>query len=175
MAEAGLHHGATIFKNVQTVAQLEAQAASNLTGVDRLSGRVADFAGSTKFLLSHAAWFAIWVATNRFSSHPIDPYPFTFLTFLVSLEAIFLSSFVLISQNHMERQAHRRAALDLQINLLAEREMTRVLKGVIAIAERLNIDGVCDDAETRQLAGETDVAAIAAAVDLATAAPPERV
>ena len=156
MAEAGLHHGATIFKNVQTVAQLEAQAASNLTGVDRLSGRVADFAGSTKFLLSHAAWFAIWVATNRFSSHPIDPYPFTFLTFLVSLEAIFLSSFVLISQNHMERQAHRRAALDLQINLLAEQEMTMVLKMLQRLCEKAGVQAEIPNNELQSLVEETD-------------------
>jgi len=74
----------------------------------RLSARVADFAGSAKFLFTHAAWFAGWVALNRFSAHPLDPYPF--LTFLVSLEAIFLSSFVLISQSHMERQVHPRAS-----------------------------------------------------------------
>jgi uncharacterized membrane protein len=168
MAGIETQRDAAVLKNVQTIADLEAQAASRLTGVDRLSARISNFAGSTKFILSHAAWFGGWVALNRFSSRPLDPYPFTFLTFLVSLEAIFLSSFVLISQNHMERQAHRRAALDLQINLLAEREMTRVLNGVIAIAEHLKIAGVCDDAESRQLARETDIATIAAAVDLAS-------
>jgi uncharacterized membrane protein len=117
------------------------------------------------FLLIHVAWFAGWIVLNSTSRNALDPYPFTFLTFLVSLEAIFLTSFVLISQNHLETQAHRRAALDLQINLLAEREMTSVLRTVSAIAAHLGLADECDDDDLAELIEQTDVEAIAETVE----------
>ena len=85
----------------------------------------------------------------------------------MSLEAIFLTSFVLISQNHLERQAHRRAAIDLQINLLAEREMTSVLKTVTAIATHLGIENAGTDEELQDLIEKTDVKAVAQSVEVA--------
>lgn len=162
--ESGVSPGQAL-KNVQTIAQIEAKTEADRSTIDRLSDRVAEFAGSTWFLVFHVIWFGAWVTANTLTAKAVDPYPFTFLTFLVSLEAIFLTSFVLISQNHMERQAHRRAALDLQINLLAEAEMTRVLRGVSAIADHLGIGGVCDDPDGQEMASETDVAALADALD----------
>ena len=154
-------------QNVERIAALEAERVRDLAPLERISQRISAFAGSTRFVLTHAVWFGVWILGNTTVRHPIDPYPFTFLTFLVSLEAIFLTSFVLISQNHLEQQSHRRAALDLQINLLAEKEMTKVLTGVIAIAEHLGVAGVCDDPESREMATDTNVEAIAHAVDLA--------
>jgi len=115
--------------NVERIAKLEAAHAGAIGPLDRVSARITSFAGGPAFLGFHALWFTVWISWNLSRAHPIDPYPFTFLTFLVSLEAIFLTSFVLISQKHMDQQSHRRAALDLQINLLAEKEMTKVLKG----------------------------------------------
>src|SRR4029450_11885145 len=154
-----------VTRNVQTVAALEARSGAQRNALDRFSDRVSGFASSTAFLLIHVVWFAGWITANVTARNPVDPYPFTFLTFLVSLEAIFLTSFVLISQNHLEAQAHRRAALQLQINLLAEKEMTRVLNGIIAIADRLGIAGVCDDPESRQMATDTNIEAIAKTVE----------
>jgi uncharacterized membrane protein len=162
--------GRPVLENVETIAKLEADAASNQGPLHRVSSRISRFTGSAWFVVSHVAWFGGWVAANMMTPHPVDPYPFTFLTFLVSLEAIFLSSFVLISQNQMEQQAHRRAALDLQINLLAEKEMTKVLSGVMAIGAYLGIEGVCDDRESQEMATDTDVEAIARAVTEAAAA-----
>ena len=162
--------GRHVLENVETIAKLEADAASNQGPLHRVSSRISRFAGSVWFVVSHVIWFGGWVAANTFTAHPIDPYPFTFLTFLVSLEAIFLSSFVLISQNQMEQQAHRRAELDLQINLLAEKEMTKVLSGVMAIGAYLGIEGVCDDRESQEMATDTNVEAVAQAVTEAAAA-----
>ena len=71
---------------------------------------------------------------------PFDPYPFSLLTMIVSLEAIFLSIWILISQNQMTRQADRREHLDLQINLLAEQESTATLRAVHGIAHHLGVD-----------------------------------
>jgi uncharacterized membrane protein len=154
-----------VLRNVQKIADLDAKSSAHRSALDRLSDRVSDFASSTSFLLIHVVWFAGWVALNTLAPNAVDPYPFTFLTFLVSLEAIFLTSFVLISQNHLEAQAHRRAALDLQINLLAEREMTSVLRTVSAIAAHLGLASECNDAELNELVEETDVEAVAKTVE----------
>src|SRR5262245_6558723 len=105
----------TVLRNVQMIAEMEAESSSKRSALDKLSDRVSAFAGSSSFLLIHLIWFVAWIVLNARRGDAMDPYPFAFLTFLVSLEAIFLTSFVLISQNHLEAQAHRRAALDLQI------------------------------------------------------------
>ena len=100
------------------------------------------FSGSMVFVYVHAVWFGIWIALNVgwLTSKPFDPFPFSLLTLIVSLEAIFLSTFVLISQNRAGAIADKRADLDLQINLLSEHEITRVLTLVDAIADHLGID-----------------------------------
>ena len=154
-----------VLQNIQTIAELEAKTSSKRSGLDCLSDRVSNFAGSSSFLLIHVAWFSGWIIMNTTARRPVDPYPFTFLTFLVSLEAIFLTSFVLISQNHLEAQARRRAALDLQINLLAEREMTSVLRRVSAIAAHLGVSDDGADEEMKELIEQTDVAAVAQIVE----------
>ena len=94
-----------------------------------------------------------------------DPYPYTFLTLLTSLEAIFLTSFVLISQSHLEQLSHRRAALDLQVNLLAEAEMTKILFAVGRICDHLGIDAVRNDPEAQAMEAATDVTALSEALD----------
>ena len=68
-----------------------------------------------------------------------DPFPYTFLTLVVSLEAIFLSIFILISQNQETQLTERRKHLDLQINLLAEQENTKMLQLLIAISEKVGV------------------------------------
>lgn len=156
---------APVVRNVQTIAEMEAAASAARKPLDRLSDRVSDFAGSSSFLVIHVVWFTGWILINTLTARPIDPYPFTFLTFLVSLEAIFLTSFVLISQNHLEAQAHRRAALDLQINLLAERELTGVLRVVTDIAAHLGVPVAAGDENLQELIEQTDVAAVAQTVE----------
>ena len=154
-----------VLQNVQTIAELEAKTSAKRNRLDRFSDRVSDFASSSSFLLIHVGWFSGWIILNTRARIPLDPYPFTFLTFLVSLEAIFLTSFVLISQHHLEAQSRRRAALDLQINLLAEREMTSVLRWVTAIAAHLGLSEDEVDEEMKELAEQTDVAVVAQTVD----------
>jgi uncharacterized membrane protein len=163
----------SVRRNVQTIADLEAKSSAARRTLDRLSDRVSDFAGSPWFLLIHLLWFVAWTVANTLARKPVDPYPFTFLTFLVSLEAIFLTSFVLISQNHMEAQAHRRAALDLQIDLLAEQEMTSVLRTVTAIATHLGLPSECSAEDMHELIEQTDIAAVARTVDRSSQPTPE--
>src|SRR5258706_14097425 len=95
------------------------------------------------FVYIHVAWFGIWLAINLGWPllKPFDPYPFNLLTMIVSLEAILLATFVLISQNRISEIADQRADLDLQINLLAEDEITRVLTLGDAIADHLGLEG----------------------------------
>ena len=100
------------------------------------------FSGSMIFVYVHAIWFAVWIVVNVgwTGSKPFDPFPFSLLTLIVSLEAIFLSTFVLISQNRAGTIADKRADLDLQINLLAEHEITRLLALMDAVADHLGVD-----------------------------------
>jgi uncharacterized membrane protein len=94
---------------------------------------------------------------------PIDPFPFSFLTLVVSLEAIFLTLFVLISQNNLTRQSERRAHLDLQINLLAEQESTKTVELLERIARQLHLP-VPADCES-ELAAPTDIREVVSALD----------
>src|SRR4030095_1181109 len=108
----------------------------------RLADVLTLFSGSMVFVYVHAIWFGVWIVFNMgwMGGKPFDPFPFSLLTLVVSLEAIFLSTFVLISQNHSSRVADKRAELDLQINLLSEHEITRLLTLMDAVADRLGID-----------------------------------
>jgi uncharacterized membrane protein len=93
------------------------------------------------FVWVHVAWFGGWVVLNVIPGiRHIDPFPFTFLTLVVSLEAIFLSTFILISQNHDMKISERRNHLDLQINLLSEQENTRMIEMLTAIAAKMGCE-----------------------------------
>ena len=108
----------------------------------RLSDAITAFSGSMLFVWLHVAWFSMWIAVNLglVPGVPVfDEFPFGLLTMVVSLEAIFLSTFVLVSQNRMQAIADRRAELDLHVNLLAEVEATEILKKLVRIEKRLGI------------------------------------
>ncbi|HZJ17561.1 MAG TPA: DUF1003 domain-containing protein [Chthoniobacteraceae bacterium] len=93
------------------------------------------------FVWVHVVWFAGWIVGNTaLAIQPIDPYPFSFLTLVVSLEAIFLSTFIMISENRKSRIDERRSHLDLQINLLAEQENTKMLTLLEAMARKMGVD-----------------------------------
>lgn len=126
-------------RNLRTILDQEQAKKSALTPGERLAGHIAAFCGSLLFVWIHLACFGAWVIFNSapwFASHP-DPFPFPALTIAVSLEAIFLSAFILISQNHETRLAQQRSHLDLQINLLTEQENTQMLKMLRAIATKV--------------------------------------
>jgi uncharacterized membrane protein len=108
---------------------------------DKLADAITDFSGHMGFVYLHVAWFAGWIGWNlgAFGARPFDPFPFGLLTMIVSLEAIFLSTFVLISQNRISDEADRRANLDLQIGLLTEHELTRALKMLDQLHRKLGV------------------------------------
>jgi uncharacterized membrane protein len=145
-----------IEQNIQTVIHSRHVAASQRTTEERLADAITDFSGRMYFVYFHIVWFGIWIAINLgdFGIKPFDPYPFGLLTMIVSLEAIFLATFVLISQNRISAEADRRADLDLQIGLLTEYELTRVLKMLDAIQDQMGIE---NDSDTELLDLEKDV------------------
>src|SRR5580765_7394628 len=152
--------------NVERVAKLEADALGTRPLGARWAAGVMRFAGTMTFAAIHIVWFVAWLSVNAGlipGIRPFDPYPFNFLTLVVSLESIFLSIWILISQNQMERLADRRAHLDLQINMLAEQESTAAIRMLQRISERLGI--ASEDTVDHALAEETDVERIVTAID----------
>jgi uncharacterized membrane protein len=138
-------------ENVRAMHKLEQLANTKRSLADRMAEFVARFCGSITFVWMHAVLFAVWVAWNVLPGlEHFDPYPFTFLTLCVSLEAIFLSSFILISQNYEMRISDRRNQLDLQINLLAEQENTKILQMLDRIERKLGVTQE-DDPEVQVL------------------------
>jgi uncharacterized membrane protein len=150
----------TITKNVESVLRLEQEDERELSLAHRFSHRVGWFVGTVYFVLFQIFMTAAWVAWNWGSGRPFDPYPFPLLSCVLALEAVLLTSFVLIRQNAMDLQSERRNHLDLQINLLAERETTVILKKLNSLAEQLGFDDG-DDRESRELAKDTPVESIA--------------
>jgi len=150
-----------IRQNIETVANLEQEFIRSRSSADRIADTIANFSGSLTFIVLHLVVYALWILINTGVLplvRPFDPFPFLLLSMSVSLEAIFLSTFVLIKQNRMSRRAEQRAHLDLQINLLAEREMTIVLNILQRISRRLGVP--LADHKIEQLSEETSVEAL---------------
>ena len=147
--------------------KLERDAIGNRSTAEHLADKVTTFAGSTPFLILHMVWFGVWVIANVGlipGLSPFDPFPFSFLTLVVSLEAIFLTLLVLMSQNRMMKEADKRTHLDLQLNMLAEQESTVLLRLVRRIGQHLGVEEDNDQA-VEELAEETDVHYLARKLD----------
>jgi len=151
---------AALDENFEAIKEWEQATLLSRTRAEQLSDWVACTAASGPVLLGHLLWFTLWIGINLElvpGIAPFDPFPFTFLTMAVSLEAIFLALFVLASQNRLARQADKRSHLDLQIDLLAEREMTAVLRLLRDIAKHLNAQTSVTEEQLHDLARKTDV------------------
>src|SRR6266576_3076715 len=142
-------------RNVEIIKQLEDAAKQERSKSDLVAEAIARFCGSMTFVWVHVGWFGGWVVLNVIPGiRHIDPFPFTFLTLVVSLEAIFLSTFILISQNHDTKISERRNHLDLQINLLSEQENTRMIEMLRAIAAKVGCE-IPHAPEVESLSAET--------------------
>lgn len=131
-----------IERNIRTMIYLRRKAARERRLHDRIADLFTSFAGRMVFVYVHVVWFGVWmlINTGHLGVRPFDPFPYGFLTMIVSLEAIFLSTFVLISQNQLSEESEHRADLDLHIGLLTEHELTRVLQMLDAIQDKLGIE-----------------------------------
>jgi len=150
----------TVSKNIEAILKLEEDDERQLPLLHRISHKVGWFVGTTSFVIIEAAFVALWLSWNAVSARSFDPYPFPLLSVVLSFEAVFLTSFVLIRQNTMDRQSQRRNHLDLQINLLAEKEATNVLKALHEMAAHFGIR-LSSEAEGKELAQDTPVDRIA--------------
>ncbi|MEH2031015.1 MAG: DUF1003 domain-containing protein [Nostoc sp.] len=145
-----------IQRNIRTLIRLRLQAANKRNLQDRIADMITSFSGHIVFVYVHIVWFGAWIVLNtgRIGVHPFDPFPYGLLTMVVSLEAIFLSTFVLISQNRLSEESEYRTNLNLQIALLTEHEVTRVLQMLDAIQDKMGIDND-EDSELADLEMET--------------------
>jgi uncharacterized membrane protein len=158
---------------IPEIVQVEKRSRKARSRVDLISVTITNLAGSAPAILIHLIWFALWILINMRAVPaiaPFDPFPFGFLTMVVSLEAIFLTLFVLITQNRMSVEADRRARLDLEINILAERETTMILRMLNQISKHLEISGGAQS-ELEDLLKETRVEDLAKKLD--EAFPPQ--
>lgn len=128
----------TLRENIDALTARRARDRAAAPLSDRMADAITAFTGSMTFVAIHATVFGGWIAWNLWGSPKFDP-SFVVLAMIASVEAIFLSTFVLISQNRNAKLADERADLDLHINLLAEHELSRLAALVARIAERLDV------------------------------------
>lgn len=140
---AGFAH--VIARNIQALLELKQQDDQAKSLQERVADHITRFTGSMTFVWLHLALFGLWIAANIgwLPIKKFDP-SFVILAMFASVEAIFLSTFVLISQNRMQELADKRADLDLHVSLLAEHEITRLVKLVTQMAEQMGIQDAQD-------------------------------
>src|SRR5262249_49421270 len=139
------------------------------TRLDRVADAVVNLASGSLFLALHIVWFAVWIVMNLRQSS-FDPYPFSLLTLIVSLEAIILTGFVLMAQRRMTMQADKRAHHDLQSTLLAEQELTAILRLLAALTKHAGIDPAASGVRLEQFIAATDIRRLSDELDRELAA-----
>ena len=130
-----------IQRNIRKIINVRQKAVREQSVQDRIANAMTAYSGSMLFFYVHIVWFLVWfiLNTGHFGIPAFDPYPYGFLTMVVSLEAIFLATFVLISQNLLAKETERLTDLGLQTGLLTEHELTRVLQMLRAIQHKIGI------------------------------------
>ena len=128
-------------RNIEALERRRRQESASATRQERLAEAITSFTGSMRFVYLHLALYAVWILVNLGAVPGIPKFDpsFVILAMEASVEAIFLSTFVLISQNRTAAAADRRADLDLHISLLTEHELTKLTEVVTAIAARLDV------------------------------------
>jgi len=160
MAKQGTKNERGTAENIDTILRLEKREEQELALHHRVFHTIGGFVGTTHFILLQCFAVGCWAAFNLYAPNPLDQYPFPLLATILALEAVLLTSCVLIRQNLVDQTLQRRDHLELQINLLAEREATRSLRLLQMITERLGIRDPCGCNED-ELAQETSVDEIA--------------
>src|SRR3954449_9010569 len=157
-------------RNISALRERRRREEAEATAEERVAGAITRFTGSMRFVYLHLALFGFWIVANLGWVPGVprwDP-SFVVLAMMASVEAIFLSTFVLISQNRMAATADKRADLDLQVGLLAEHEVTRLVTLVSGIADRVGVKAV-DEAELDEI--RQDVAPEAVLDEIEAAEP----
>jgi uncharacterized membrane protein len=133
-------------RNIQVLLERKRAEEQQSSFQDRIADTVTTFAGSMNFVYLHLVLVGLWVVINTGLLRVIPRFDPTFviLATIASVESIFLSTFILISQNRMQTLADKRSDLDLQVSLLAEHEVTRLITLVTAIARKMQIEEAFD-------------------------------
>jgi uncharacterized membrane protein len=128
-------------RNIDALRRWREDDEAGATIEERVASAITRFTGSMRFVYLHAVLYGLWIAANLGWVPGVEAWDPTFvvLAMVASVEAIFLSTFILITQNRMGAAADRRAELDVQIGLLAEAEITKLVQLVAEIAERMNV------------------------------------
>ena len=150
--------------NIAKILRLEEEEEKRSSPVERFSEGIGAFAGTLTFVAAQILLVVSWIAWNTGllgNTAIFDPHPFPLLAGVLAFEGVLLASFVLIRQTRMSRRGERRSHLDLQINLLTEKEMTKTLQMLEVISRRLGVEDEAMDSETRELSRETQVEKVA--------------
>jgi uncharacterized membrane protein len=158
-------------RNVDRVVALEEAEHRKATLADRVADAVTVFSGSIKFVWTTIVLVGGWIALNLELPRPerIDPFPFPLLTLVLSVEAIFLAIFILMSQNRAARVSEKRSHLDLQLNLLSEQENTKMMEMLEQIGKAVGAD-FCDGADVKVFAEATQPESLSDQIDEALGA-----
>ena len=148
----------TTARNIKAISELEHSALTQRSLSARVGDVIASHAGKMWFVIFHVVWFCLWLWLNSESKSKFafDPFPFQLLSTIVSLESIFLSLFILMSQNRSNIQADQRNHLDLQINLLSEEENTKMLQMLQAICAHHKL-AIGKDPEIMAMTKQTEI------------------
>lgn len=153
-----------VTSNIRSVSEMESALEEHRRIVDRIADTIGTFSGSMAFVALHVVWFLFWFLANTGLIPGVprfDPFPFILLAMIVSVEGVLLSTFVLMKQNRMQQRIDIRDQLNLQIDLLAEKEVTKSLEMLRAICRRLDIDEAEFGAELHEMANVTSVDMVA--------------
>ena len=146
--------------HIDSIVKQEEEALERRSYSERIADSVGVFAGSLTFVLVHLLLLIVWLLVNSgeiSGVRPFDRYPFSLLGVIVAVEAVILSSFILMRQNRMMRRGERRDHLNLQVDLLAEKEITTVLQMVRAICGKMGLQHIAADRDIRELSQNTSI------------------
>jgi uncharacterized membrane protein len=146
--------------HIESIAKQEEEALERRSISERLADSVGVFAGSLAFVVLHLVLVTAWLLVNSgliSGTKRFDPWPFSLLGVIVAVEAVILSSFILMRQNRMMRRGEQRDHLNLQVDLLAEKEITTLLQMVRAICGHMGLQSIVADKDIRELSKTTSI------------------
>jgi uncharacterized membrane protein len=154
--------------HINSIVKQEEEALERRSRSERLADGVGLFAGSLPFVVLHLVLVVAWLLVNCGKIHGaklFDPYPFSLLGVIFAVEAVILSSFILMRQNRMMRRGERRDHLNLQVDLLAEKEITTVLQMVRAICGQMGLHNIAADRDIRELSQNTSIESLSQSLE----------
>ena len=154
--------------NIEAIAKLEHDALGRRTLTERASDVITKLAGNVGFLTAQLLLISGWCLVNLHAIPGLkafDPFPFGVLALVVSSESVFLTTFVLISQSRMARQAERRSHLDLQVSMLSEQELTTALQMLQKLCQHMGVNVDSSKQEVQSFSKTTDVRELASELE----------